>query len=178
MSKSNYRNQQDSTPTPVVSSPSTTTSMPKETTIEEMEEQVRALKAQIELKKREAERIAAQKAAAEAAAAKEAEKEAEFRKMVAEIWDEMTRDNAQASSTATPPPLPSRNTKANYADGFNGPGMGYKYPNYALGCYSLTSDIWKAKRISNGVYDPIWVWYKDGRIDHILDAAELEKYVL
>ncbi len=58
----------------------------------------------------------------------------------------------------------------------NGPGYAYRYWDATTRTYGLTRDIWAAKQISNGLYDPIWVLYRDGEIDHLLDKDEIKKY--
>lgn len=58
----------------------------------------------------------------------------------------------------------------------NGAGLGYRYWDASSRTYGLTPDIWAAKQLSNGIYEPIWVWYIDNRIDHILSKEELLKY--
>ena len=58
----------------------------------------------------------------------------------------------------------------------NGPGKAYRYWDYQSRCWLLTPDIWRANQASNGEWDPIWVWYKDGEIHHILTNDELRKY--
>lgn len=59
----------------------------------------------------------------------------------------------------------------------NGPARAYSYWDYEAQMFGLTTDIWAAKQISNGFYDPVWVWLVDGSIDHVLTAAEIEKYL-
>lgn len=58
----------------------------------------------------------------------------------------------------------------------DGPGYAYKYWVAESNTYGITRDIFAAKQASNGAYDPIWVWYKDGKIDHALSIDELRKY--
>ena len=59
----------------------------------------------------------------------------------------------------------------------NGAGYAFKFWQAATRTWGLTSDVWAAKQISNGVYDPIWVWYENGQIDHILSDDEIKKFV-
>ena len=58
----------------------------------------------------------------------------------------------------------------------NGPGYAYTYWDYKAKCWQLSSDIWAAKQASNGTYSIVWVWYKDGVIDHLLSKEEIRKY--
>ena len=58
----------------------------------------------------------------------------------------------------------------------NGPGYAYRYWDATTRTYGLTRDIWAAKQISNGLYDPVWVLYREGEIDHLLDKDEIKKY--
>lgn len=58
----------------------------------------------------------------------------------------------------------------------DGPGHGYKYYDFEAQGFFITSDLWKAKQLGHGVYDILWVWYKDGHIDHIMTGEELAKY--
>ncbi len=57
----------------------------------------------------------------------------------------------------------------------DGPGYAYRYWDAKTRTYGITKDIFAAKQISKGAYDPIWVWFKDGKIDHILSIEELRK---
>ena len=160
MSKKNMLNSNDlfdSVPVPTPE-PTRTPCDIDSMSVEDMKECVRRLSTQIELREREAERAAA-KAAAEKAAAEKAAAEAEKARKDAEA----KKAKKAASITGSL--------------GFNGPGYGYKYLQPLTGTYGLTSDIWKAKQTSNGVYDPIWVWYSNGTIDHIMTDEELRKYV-
>ena len=59
----------------------------------------------------------------------------------------------------------------------NGPGYAYTYWDYEAKCWQLASDIWAAKQASNGTYSIVWVWYKDGVIDHLLSKEEIKKYI-
>ena len=59
---------------------------------------------------------------------------------------------------------------------FNGPGLAYKYWIPKLKMWGIKVDLWAAKRAGNGVYEPVWVWFVDGAIDHILDAEEVRQY--
>ena len=61
-------------------------------------------------------------------------------------------------------------------DGVNGVGKAYRYWNAITRTWKLSSDIWAAKQASNGVYDIIWVMYKNGSIDHILSEEEIRAY--
>ncbi|MBR2795995.1 hypothetical protein IKE13_03005 [Candidatus Saccharibacteria bacterium] len=63
------------------------------------------------------------------------------------------------------------------AQSYEGVGRAYKYYDPVTKTYGLSSDIWKAKQISNGNYEPIWVWYATGEIDHVLSKDELEEYL-
>ena len=58
----------------------------------------------------------------------------------------------------------------------NGAGYAFKFWQAETRTWGLTSDIWAAKQLSNGVYTPIWVWYVKGKIDHILSNDEIKKY--
>ncbi|MBR2725361.1 hypothetical protein IKF28_02340 [Candidatus Saccharibacteria bacterium] len=58
----------------------------------------------------------------------------------------------------------------------DGPGYAYKFWDAKTRTYGISKDIWAAKQISNGAYDPIWVWYKNGQIDHILSDDEIRRY--
>ena len=60
---------------------------------------------------------------------------------------------------------------------WNGPRKVYKYWDYESRTYRTTTDIWAAKQASGGNYDPIWAWFKDGVIDHVLSNEEILRYV-
>lgn len=60
--------------------------------------------------------------------------------------------------------------------GKNGPGMGYTYWDWQTKTWGITSDVWVAEQLSNGNWKGIWVWYKNGVIDHELSREELAKY--
>ena len=59
---------------------------------------------------------------------------------------------------------------------YNGPGYAYLYWSAKYRRWGIKTDLWAAKQAGNGVYEPIWVWYKDGKIDHILSEDEIKKY--
>lgn len=55
------------------------------------------------------------------------------------------------------------------------PKLIFKYWDFRTRSYGLTADIWAAKQIDDD-YDPIWAWYVDDAIDHLMDADEIRKY--
>ena len=59
----------------------------------------------------------------------------------------------------------------------DGPGYAYKYWDASRRLWLPTTDIWAAKQAGNGVYEPMWVWYKKGQIHHVMDKEEIRKYV-
>ena len=61
-------------------------------------------------------------------------------------------------------------------EGTDGIGKAYKYWNAQSRTWRLSSDIWAAKQASNGIYDIIWVMYRNGSIDHILSEEEIRAY--
>ncbi len=86
----------------------------------------------------------------------------------------------EPKSEPAPEPAKTENTEAKPISGAcyrNGAGYAFKFWQAATRTWGLTSDVWAAKQISNGVYDPIWVWYEDGQIDHILSDDEIKKFV-
>ena len=58
-----------------------------------------------------------------------------------------------------------------------GPGMAYKYWNYKTRTWSITTNIWAAKQLGIDLWEPIWVWYEDGGIDHLLTEEESKLYL-
>lgn len=60
--------------------------------------------------------------------------------------------------------------------GRNGPAKAYKYWDYSSRQWLFTSNIFVADQLSNGEWMPVWVWYTDGVIDHILTSEEVKKY--
>lgn len=80
---------------------------------------------------------------------------------------------AQTTPSASPASQPVVQGDASWK---NGPGYAYTYWDYEAGCWQLSSDIWAAKQASNGTYSIVWVWYKDGVIDHLLSKEEIRKY--
>ena len=86
----------------------------------------------------------------------------------------------EPKSEPAPEPAKTENTEAKPISGAcyrNGVGYAFKFWQAATRTWGLTSDVWAAKQISNGVYDPIWVWYENGQIDHILSDDEIIKFV-
>ena len=86
----------------------------------------------------------------------------------------------EPKSEPAPEPAKTENTEAKPISGAcyrNGAGYAFKFWQAATRTWGLTSDVWAAKQISNGVYDPIWVWYENGQIDHILSDDEIKKFV-
>lgn len=79
----------------------------------------------------------------------------------------------------TPEPTPEPKPEIRSISGAcykNGAGYAFKFWQAETRTWGLTSDIWAAKQLSNGVYTPIWVWYVKGKIDHILSNDEIKKY--
>ncbi len=72
--------------------------------------------------------------------------------------------------------VPAPVSEPSGSDGVNGVGKAYRYWNSGTRTWKLSSDIWAAKQVSNGVYDIIWVMYKNGSIDHILSEEEIRAY--
>lgn len=58
---------------------------------------------------------------------------------------------------------------------FNGPGKAYKYWYYPKRIWLITTDIWAAIQISD-VWQPVYVWFKDGKIQRLLEPEEIQKY--
>jgi len=58
-----------------------------------------------------------------------------------------------------------------------GPGMAYKYWNYKTRTWSITTNIWAAKQLGIDLWEPIWVWYENGDIDHLLTDEETKLYL-
>ena len=67
-------------------------------------------------------------------------------------------------------------SSSSVAAGYTGPGRAYKYWDYKTRTYGMTSRVFAAKQIDPG-YDPVYVWYDKGQIDHILNEDEIRKYV-
>ena len=58
-----------------------------------------------------------------------------------------------------------------------GPTRMYKYWDYKHGVWAGPKrDLFAAMAAGNGVWEPVWVWTKDGKIDHFLTMEEIEKY--
>lgn len=66
------------------------------------------------------------------------------------------------------------------ASGFgyqNGPVKAYKFWDYKTASWlGPKFDIFAAKAAGNGTYEPIWIWVKDGSIDHVMTSDEIVKY--
>ncbi|MBQ8985021.1 hypothetical protein IJ076_00465 [Candidatus Saccharibacteria bacterium] len=58
----------------------------------------------------------------------------------------------------------------------DGPGKAYCYYDFDDCGYHLISDIWAVQMLSSR-WMPVWVYYKDGRIDHVLTKDEIKKYI-
>lgn len=59
----------------------------------------------------------------------------------------------------------------------DGPGKAYKYWSYRGKCWKLTSNIWAAQQFGSDLWEPVWAWYRDGSIHHILNEQECEEYL-
>ena len=58
-----------------------------------------------------------------------------------------------------------------------GPGYAFKYWNAQARIWGMKTDLWSARQAGNGIYSPVWVWYRpDGTVDHVLSIEEIEKY--
>lgn len=64
-------------------------------------------------------------------------------------------------------------------DGYrpDGPGKAYKYWDYERRCWFMTSNFWAATQIAGDLWQPIWVWYFDGKIHHVMDKKEIQKFL-
>ena len=51
----------------------------------------------------------------------------------------------------------------------------FRYRDFKTKFYFVVADRWAAKQAGNGEYDEIWVYYKNGQIDHILSAEEIRE---
>ena len=60
--------------------------------------------------------------------------------------------------------------------GWNGPGHAYTYWDSDSRSWLVTPDIWVADQAGNGVWKPIWAWYKDGIVHHVLDKEEMKRF--
>lgn len=58
----------------------------------------------------------------------------------------------------------------------DGPGKIYKYWNHATNTWIFVPDKAAAKQLSN-IYQKVYVWYKDGEPDHIMNEEEIAKYL-
>ncbi len=92
-----------------------------------------------------------------------------------DVAEETNPEPETASKTNPEPETEESSGKPCNRVAKSGPGYAFRYWDYKNKSYGLTSDIWKAKQ--KGSYAPIWVWYDDGQIDHILSNDELDEYV-
>ena len=58
----------------------------------------------------------------------------------------------------------------------DGPGKAYCYYDFDDCGYHLISDIWAVQMLSSR-WMPVWVYYKNGKIDHVLTKDEIKKYI-
>lgn len=59
----------------------------------------------------------------------------------------------------------------------DGPAEMYKYWDYKRGVWAgPKQNLFAAKAAGNGVWEPVWVWIINGKIDHALTVEEIEKY--
>ncbi len=77
----------------------------------------------------------------------------------------------KAASKAKPTPKPAPKLV------IEGPGMAYKYWNYKTRTWSITTNIWVAKQLGIDLWEPIWCWYENGDIDHLLTDEESKLYL-
>lgn len=64
-------------------------------------------------------------------------------------------------------------------DGYrpDGPGKAYKYWDYEIRQWVMTTDFWAATQIAGDLWQPIWVWYFDGKVHHVMDKREIQKFL-
>lgn len=58
----------------------------------------------------------------------------------------------------------------------DGPGKIYKYWNHETSTWGFCPNKAAARQLSN-VYQKVYVWYKDGEPDHIMNEEEIAKYL-
>ena len=58
----------------------------------------------------------------------------------------------------------------------DGPGKAYKYWHYKTRTWNFAADYWAATQNSD-IWKVVWVWYKDGVIDHILTNEEIKEFL-
>lgn len=61
--------------------------------------------------------------------------------------------------------------------GFTGPKKAYKYWNHKTRTWSIDADIWVAQQFGGSLWVPIWCWFEDGEIDHILEQDEVTNFL-
>lgn len=119
--------------------------------------------AKAKLLKERAEAKAEAEAAAEAEAKAKAEAEAKA-KAEAEV---------KANSEAVIEEKADRITPCNRS----GPGKAYKFWSAEDNAWLVTSNLWAASQIDPDHWKVVYVWYKDGKIDHHLTKKEIEEYI-
>lgn len=58
-----------------------------------------------------------------------------------------------------------------------GPGKAFQYFSREYGEWKLTPNYWWATQFGSGDIQVVLVYYKDGKIDHLLTEREAEKYI-
>ena len=117
---------------------------------------------------------AEEKAAAEAQAKAEAKAKAEDAKAEAEAEAE-AKAEAEAEAKAKAEAEAAKVART-FSDAGH-PDRAYRYWSIKDRTWLITSDFWTAKQFGGDTWQPIWAWYIDGKIDHILSQEEADKYL-
>lgn len=133
-----------------------------EATLKKANDRLAEIEAKAEaIEKAEAEAKA--KAEAEEKALKEAEEKA---KAEAEARE---KAEAEAKAKAKADLLASVNRAERHV------GKAYKWWDYESATWNIATDVWSANQLSDK-WEVIYVWYKDGEIERLLNKEELDKY--
>ena len=157
-----HRRSKETAPEPVDDELDALSSEELEQMAKRMQAKLEAAKAKISLVRKKADEKAAAEAKAKAEAAKaKAEAEAEAK----------AEAEAEAKAKAE-----AEAAKRTFSD-TGRPDRAYRYWSIKDRTWLITSDFWTAKQFGGDTWQPIWAWYIDGKIDHILSQDEADKYL-
>lgn len=164
-----HRRSKEKAPEPVDDELDALSSEELEQMAKQMQEQAERAQAKLEAAKAKISMMrkkADEKAAAEAAAKAKAEA-AEAAKAKAE---------AEAEAKAKAEAEAKTKVVRTFSDAGH-PDRAYRYWSIKDRTWLITSDFWTAKQFGGDTWQPIWAWYIDGKIDHVLSQEEADTYL-
>lgn len=139
-------------------------------TAEELTSMAQQMQRQMAKAKKKLETAEAKMMTIMAKADEKAKAEAEAKRIAAEkAAEEQAKAEAEAKAKADAKAAESENL------GGNGPLKIFKYWSTKEKTWKYTEDIWAANQISPNLWMPVWVFMKNGKVDHFLSEEEIEE---